>query len=62
MRLPAWYAALDEVHGHVARARGEGEERVRRRFAAAAGTFRQAGQPLDAARCEALAAAPGAIA
>jgi tetratricopeptide (TPR) repeat protein len=55
MRLPAWYAALDEVKGHRAEAGGDiaaaGE-----RFRIAAAGFEAAGQPLDAARCEALAA------
>lgn len=54
MRLPAWYAALDEVRAHVARARGE-EEKALAGFRAAALKFRAAGQPLDAARCESLA-------
>ena len=56
MRLPAWYAALEEVRAHVARARGDGEAVAAARFTAAASGFRAAGQPLDAARCEALAA------
>lgn len=56
MRLPAWYAALDEVRGHLARARGQGEATAAASFAAAAHRFREAGQPLDAARCDALAA------
>ena len=56
MRLPAWYAALEEVRAHVARARGDGESLAAARFSAAAKRFREAGQPLDAARCEALAA------
>jgi hypothetical protein len=55
MRLPAWYAALEEVRGHIARARGEGESVARGRFAAAARGFRGAGHPLDAARCQSLA-------
>jgi len=54
MRLPAWNAALDEVRAHIAWARGDGD--APDRFAAAARAFRAAGQPLDAARCEALAA------
>lgn len=57
MRLPAWNAALDEVRAHIARVRGEGDAAAR--FAAAAKGFRAAGQPLDAARCEALAADAG---
>jgi tetratricopeptide (TPR) repeat protein len=56
MRLPAWYAAQEEVRGHLTRARGEPEAVAAGAFAAAASRFRQAGQPLDAARCDALAA------
>ena len=56
MRLPAWYAALDEIRAHLARARGE-DEKAAAGFRAAALKFRDAGQPLDAARCEALAIA-----
>ncbi len=56
MRLPAWYAALEEVRAHMARARGDGEAIAAARFSAAANRFREAGQPLDAARCDALAA------
>ncbi|MCU0814851.1 MAG: hypothetical protein MUC32_11400 [Burkholderiaceae bacterium] len=54
MRLPAWNAALDEVRAHIAWMRGNGDAAAR--FAAAARGFREAGQPLDAARCAALAA------
>ncbi len=56
MRLPAWYAAHDEVRGHIAAARTPGGDDATARFAAAARRFRQAGQPLDAMRCEQLAA------
>jgi DNA-binding SARP family transcriptional activator/tetratricopeptide (TPR) repeat protein len=56
MRLPAWYAAQEEVRGHLARGRGEDGAVAASAFAAAASRFRQAGQPLDAARCDALAA------
>lgn len=56
MRLPAWYAAQEEVRGHLARARGEHESVAAGAFTAAASRFRQAGQPLDAARCDALVA------
>jgi DNA-binding SARP family transcriptional activator/tetratricopeptide (TPR) repeat protein len=56
MRLPAWHAALEEVRGHGARARGDGEAVATRHFTAAARGFRAAGQPLDAARCDELAA------
>ncbi|HEX5737919.1 MAG TPA: hypothetical protein VFY22_05365, partial [Hydrogenophaga sp.] len=56
MRLPAWYAAHDEVLGHIAAARnGLSHESAIARFAAAAQRFAAAGQPFDAARCEALA-------
>ncbi|WP_205346811.1 ATP-binding protein [Pseudonocardia broussonetiae] len=55
MRLPGWDAALDEVRGHRARAAGEPSAA---HFAAAAAGFGAAGQPLDAARCAALASAP----
>ncbi len=56
MRLPAWYAALEEVRAHIAWLRGDGEGVAAGRFAAAARGFREIGQPLDAARCDALAA------
>ena len=55
MRLPAWYAAHDEVRGHIAAARASPGDEAVTRFAAAAGRFREAGQPLDAERCERLA-------
>jgi DNA-binding SARP family transcriptional activator/tetratricopeptide (TPR) repeat protein len=55
MRLPAWYAALDEVKGHRAEAGGD-TAAAGERFRIAAAGFEAAGQPLDAARCEALAA------
>jgi hypothetical protein len=54
MRLPAWYAAHQEVRGHLAQARGDASAAAR--FGAAAARFREAGQPLDALRCERLAA------
>ena len=55
MRLPAWYAAHDEVRGHIAAARcGTGDDPAAR-FASASARFREAGQPLDAARCDQLA-------
>jgi DNA-binding SARP family transcriptional activator/tetratricopeptide (TPR) repeat protein len=56
MRLPAWYAALEEVRAHIARARGDGEAVAAERFATAARGYREAGHPLDAARCDELAA------
>jgi DNA-binding SARP family transcriptional activator len=58
MRLPAWYAAHDEVLGHLAAARADSADDPAARFANAAARFRAAGQPLDAARCDQLAAAP----
>ncbi len=51
MRLPAWYAAHDEVRGHIAAARGAADESLAR-FAAAAARFRAAGHPIDAERCD----------
>ncbi|TNC20569.1 ATP-binding protein [Amycolatopsis alkalitolerans] len=54
MRLPGWYAAVHEVRGHRARAHGD-HTSATNHFAAAARRFREAGQPLDASRCEALA-------
>ncbi len=56
MRLPAWYAAHEEVRGHIAAARTPRDQEAITLFAAAARRFRQAGQPLDAERCERLAA------
>jgi tetratricopeptide (TPR) repeat protein len=60
MRLPAWHAAHDEVLGHMARVRGEGEDEAAARFAHAATRFHDAGQPLDGLRCERLSALAGA--
>lgn len=54
MRLPAWYAAHDEVRGHIAATRGDAEA-AGAHFAAAAVRFREAGHPVDAERCERLA-------
>lgn len=53
MRLPAWYAALDEARGHVARAEGD-LQTADLQFTAAAAGFAAAGHPLDRARCAAL--------
>jgi DNA-binding SARP family transcriptional activator len=50
MRLPAWDAALEEVRGHLALARGQGDL-APRHFAAAADRFAAAGHPLDSHRC-----------
>jgi DNA-binding SARP family transcriptional activator len=55
MRLPAWYAALEEVRGHLALARGDASVAAAH-FSAAADGYRAAGQPLDAARCRRSAA------
>lgn len=56
MRLPAWYGAHDEVRGHIAAARGAQAAEIVAHFAAATARFRGAGHPIDAARCERLAA------
>jgi DNA-binding SARP family transcriptional activator/tetratricopeptide (TPR) repeat protein len=56
MRLPAWYAALEEVKGHRAQAGGQAVA-ARDHFRTAAAGFGASGQPLDEARCNALAAA-----
>ena len=56
MRLPAWDAALTEVNGHRAQAGGDPLTAIDHFRVAAAG-FKAAGQPLDEARCAALAAA-----
>jgi DNA-binding SARP family transcriptional activator len=56
MRLPAWYAALEEVRGHVALAAGD-RRAAGARFGAAAEGFASAGHPLDHVRCLGLAAA-----
>jgi DNA-binding SARP family transcriptional activator/tetratricopeptide (TPR) repeat protein len=55
MRLPAWYAALDEVKGHRAQASAD-TIAARDHFRTAAAGFGASGQPLDEARCGALAA------
>jgi tetratricopeptide (TPR) repeat protein len=55
MRLPAWYAALEEVKGHRAKASGQAVA-ARDHFRTAAAGFGASGQPLDEARCAALAA------
>jgi DNA-binding SARP family transcriptional activator/tetratricopeptide (TPR) repeat protein len=55
MRLPAWYAALDEVRGHRAEASGDAIAAYDY-FRTAAASFEASGQPLDEARCTALAA------
>lgn len=54
MRLPAWDAALAELRGHLADATGDHAAAVAA-FTVAADGFAQAGQPLDVARCRALA-------
>lgn len=55
MRLPAWDAALEEVRGHRAQAGGD-TAAARDHFQSAAAGFGASGQPLDEARCGALAA------
>lgn len=59
MRLPAWHASHDEVRGHIDAAKGAARDTVSSRFAAAAARFREAGHPIDAARCEGLAVRVG---
>jgi DNA-binding SARP family transcriptional activator/tetratricopeptide (TPR) repeat protein len=56
MRLPAWYAALEEVRAHIALAAGDRRASATR-FAAAAEGFATAGHPLDRKRCLELAEA-----
>ena len=58
MRLPAWYAAHDEVRGHIAAARKRPSSEVAALFSSAASRFRVAGHPIDAVRCERLAETP----
>jgi DNA-binding SARP family transcriptional activator/tetratricopeptide (TPR) repeat protein len=53
MRLPGWHAALAEVKGH--RLRAAGDSGADDQFRAAAEGYQDVGQPLDAARCAALA-------
>lgn len=60
MKLPAWDAALEEARAHVASAEGH-RDAARRGFALAAQGFTQAGQPLDARRCQALAGQGAAV-
>ena len=52
---PAWHAAGDEVRGWLARAEGRSDD-ARAHFGSAAQGFHAWGQPLDATRCELLAA------
>ena len=54
---PAWYAAVDEVKGHLARAAGDAEAALDLFRKAAAG-FRDSGQPLDEQRCRSLGVHP----
>ena len=53
---PAWHAAVEEARGWVVRARGDNRD-AREHFRKAANAFEAWGQPLDAARCGALARA-----
>lgn len=55
MRLPGWNAAIEEVRGHLALARGSSAQATEH-FHTAAERFRDAGQPFDEARCATLAA------
>jgi len=55
MRLPAWYAALEEIKGHRSRVTDD-PLAARDHFTTAATGFGEAGQPLHEARCAALAA------
>ena len=55
MRLPAWYAAHDEVRGHIAAARRAPTDEVVAHFAAAFARYRAAGHRVDASRCERVA-------
>jgi predicted negative regulator of RcsB-dependent stress response len=57
MRLPGWDAALEEVKGHLALASGN-DVQAAAHFRAATEGFRDAGQPLDEARCAASARHP----
>lgn len=52
MRLPAWYAAFDEVLANVALAEGD-RDRALDLFASAADKYAAAGHPFDEARCRA---------
>jgi len=61
MRLPAWFAAHEEVRGHIATARGERTDEAAAHFAAASARFGGAGHPIDAARCARLAAETAAV-
>jgi hypothetical protein len=54
MRLPAWYAAHEEVRGHIAKASGDSSTAARS-FARAASAFQNAEHPIDAYRCRELA-------
>jgi DNA-binding SARP family transcriptional activator len=53
MRLPGWYAALDEVRAHRVAAEGDPEQ-ARQHLLAAAARYDQAGHRLDAVRCREL--------
>ncbi|HYD77087.1 AAA family ATPase [Ramlibacter sp.] len=55
MKLPAWYASLDEARAHLAAAAGD-RAAARAGFAAAAQAFHGCGHALDEARCRSLAA------
>jgi DNA-binding SARP family transcriptional activator/tetratricopeptide (TPR) repeat protein len=55
MRLPAWYAGLEEVRGHRCLATGD-RVQARTHLEAAVAGFASAGQPFDRSRCEAVLA------
>jgi hypothetical protein len=52
----AVHSAQTAAHGHISLARHALAAEASDRFAAAAAAYRQAGQPIDVARCERLAA------
>jgi len=53
MKLPAWYAAHEEVRGHIAKAAGD-TRAAATCFARAEDAFRRAEHPIDAHRCREL--------
>ena len=55
--MPGWDAAAEEVKGHFAWAEADSSTAAAH-FRTAANGFRESGQPLDAARCAALASRP----
>ncbi|MGH3949874.1 MAG: ATP-binding protein [Pseudonocardiaceae bacterium] len=57
LRLPGWYAAVEEIKGHLAQATGN-RSAASAHFRTAADGFGICGQPLDEARCAKLATTP----